>query len=202
MHRLFQTTNVLIALLAAGMAGQAAAILHSAQLLPGWGEELWNTSAILSDNSLTGRALHALIGYSDRPSGIQVAAWAATLVTLLICSKLISRPSVRTTVSALALVVLLTAAPSARAEDSPVLTFQNHRIVPERLDVPAHVKFRLLVKNADATAEEFESAALNREKVVAAGQTITVFLGPLEPGEYKVFGDFHQDTAKGVLVAK
>ena len=35
-----------------------------------------------------------------------------------------------------------------------------------------------------------------------AGQTVTIFLGPLEPGEYHFFGDFHQDTAKGVLVAK
>ena len=35
-----------------------------------------------------------------------------------------------------------------------------------------------------------------------AGQTVTIFLGPLEPGEYKFFGDFHQDTAQGVLEVK
>src|ERR1035437_2395073 len=80
LHRLFSVTNGLIALLAAGMAGQAAAILHSADLLPGWGEHLWDTSAILADDSLAGRSLHTLIGYAARPSGIQLAAWIGTLL--------------------------------------------------------------------------------------------------------------------------
>jgi high-affinity iron transporter len=199
-HRLFKVTNGLIALLAAGMAGQAVATLHSADLLPGWGEHLWDTSALLADNSIAGKALHALIGYSARPSGIQLAAWLGTLVLLAVLSRVISRP--RRVVAAVALGVLLTAAPRARADDGPTITFRNHRFEPARIEVPANVKFRLQVKNADDTADEFESTDLNREKLVAPGQTITVFLGPLDPGEYKFFGDFHQDTAKGVLVAK
>ena len=69
LHRLFTVTNALIALLAAGMAGQAAATLHAADLLPGWGEQLWDTSAILADDSFLGRSLHALVGYSARPCG-------------------------------------------------------------------------------------------------------------------------------------
>ena len=93
-------------------------------------------------------------------------------------------------------------APAARADDLPVLVFHNHRFEPARIEVPAHQKFKLQVKNTDDTADEFESVELNREKLVAPGQSITVFLGPLEPGEYKFFGDFHQDTAQGVLVAK
>ena len=68
--------------------------------------------------------------------------------------------------------------------------------------MPAHQKFKLMVKNADDTADEFESTELNREKLVPPGQTVTVFLGPLDPGEYHFFGDFHQDTAQGVMVAK
>ena len=51
-HRLFSVTNKLIALLAAGMAGQAAAVLHAADLLPGWGEQLWDSSGFLDDRSL------------------------------------------------------------------------------------------------------------------------------------------------------
>ena len=97
---------------------------------------------------------------------------------------------------------LLVGAPIARADDLPVLVFHNHRFEPSRIEVPAHQKFKLLVKNTDNTADEFESVDLNREKLVTPGQTITVFLGPLDPGEYKFFGDFHQDTAQGVLVAK
>ena len=200
-HRLFSVTNGLIALLAAGMAGQAVAVLHAADVLPGWGEQLWNTSAFLPDNSLLGKAMHALIGYSARPSGIQFAAWCATLAVLLLCSRLIGRPRPKSG-AAIAMVLMLACGQQARADDSPLLTFHNHRFEPERMEVPAGKKFKLLIKNLDDTAEEFESSELNREKLVPPGQTVTVFLGPLNPGEYKIFGDFHQDTAKGVLVAK
>jgi hypothetical protein len=202
LHRLFSVTNGLIALLAAGMAGQAAALLHAADLLPGWGEQLWNTSAILADGSLAGRGLHALVGYSARPSGIQFAAWLATLLALAMCSRAISRPHGRPLAAAVLLAALLAGGAPARADDLPTLVFRQHRFVPDRIVVPAHEKFRLLVRNSDDTADEFESTDLNREKLVPAGQTVTVFLGPLNPGEYKFFGDFHQDTARGVLVAQ
>jgi high-affinity iron transporter len=98
-HRLFSVTNALIALLAAGMAGQAAAILHSADLLPGWGEQLWNTSFILDDDSYLGRSLHALVGYSARPSGIQLAAWLATLLALAVASRAMRKPRRRAAVA-------------------------------------------------------------------------------------------------------
>jgi high-affinity iron transporter len=202
LHRLFQVTNGLIALLAAGMAGQAAAILHSADLLPGWGEQLWNTSFILADDSFLGRSLHALVGYSARPSGIQVAAWIATLTVLVVASRTVSRPRLRAVAAAATVTVLIAGGTPARADQVLTLEFHNHRFVPDRLQVPANAKFQLLVKNTDDTADEFESVDLNREKLVTPGQTITVFLGPLSPGTYKFFGDFHQDTAQGVLVAK
>jgi hypothetical protein len=185
------------------MAGQAAAILHSADLLPGWGEQVWNTSFILSDDSFVGRSLHALMGYSARPSGIQLAAWAGTMLVLVICSRAIGRPRARPLAAAVLLAaVVVTGGPPARADDLPTLVFHNHRFEPDRIQVPAGAKFQLHVKNTDDTADEFESVDLNREKLVAPGQTITVFLGPLPAGEYKFFGDFHQDTAQGVLVAK
>jgi len=82
LHRMFAATNALIALVAAGMAGQAAATLHSADLLPGLGERLWNTSAWLPDGSILGRTLHALVGYSAQPSGVQMAAYGLTLAVL------------------------------------------------------------------------------------------------------------------------
>jgi heme/copper-type cytochrome/quinol oxidase subunit 2 len=146
--------------------------------------------------------LHALIGYSARPSGVQLAAWLATLLTLAILSRSIGRPRIRPLAAAGVIVALLAGATTARAEDVPHLEFRQHRFVPDRITVPANVKFKLMVKNNDDTADEFESVDLNREKLVAPGQTITVFLGPLSPGEYKFFGDFHQDTAQGVMIAK
>lgn len=202
LHRLFSVTNGLIALLAAGMAGQAASVLNGADLLPSWGEHLWDSSFLLADDSFIGRSLHALIGYSARPSGIQLAAYLATLCVLVAASRAIGRPSRAKVAAAIVGAALLAGAPGARADELPVLVFHNHRFEPARIDVPAHQKFKLLVKNTDNTADEFESADLNREKLVKPGQTITVFLGPLEPGEYKFFGDFHKDTAQGVLVAK
>jgi high-affinity iron transporter len=202
LHRLFSVTNGLIALLAAGMAGQAAAILHSADLLPGWGEQLWNTSFIVADDSFLGRSLHALIGYSARPSGIQFAAWLATLAVLVIASRTLSKPRLRAIAAAATVAALMASGAPARAGELPTLVFHNHRFEPDRIQVPANTKFQLHVKNTDNTADEFESVDLNREKLVTPGQTITVFLGPLSPGEYKFFGDFHQDTAQGVLVAK
>ena len=201
-HRLFTVTNGLIALLAAGMAGQAAAVLHSADLLPGWGERLWDTSFILEDGSILGKALHALIGYSARPSGIQVAAWVGTLSLLILLSRAIGRPKRAHVATVAALCVFLAGIPQARAEDVIQLEFRDHRFVPDRLIVPANQKFRILVKNNDDAADEFESTELNREKLVPPGQTVTVFLGPLNPGEYKFFGDFHHDTAQGVLIVK
>ncbi len=201
-HRLFKVTNGLIALLAAGMAGQAAAVLHAADILPGWGEQLWDTGFILQDNSILGKAMHALIGYSARPSGIQLAAWVGTLAALTLLSRLLGRPARTKLVTVAALLALVVGAQPARADEPLQLEFRQHRFVPDRIIVPANTKFRLLVKNNDDTADEFESTELNREKLVPPGQTITVFLGPLAPGEYKFFGDFHQDTAKGMLVAK
>jgi high-affinity iron transporter len=90
-HRLFTVTGWLLALLAAGMAGQAAAILAGADLIPSWGYELWDTSWLLSEKSMSGRALHALVGYSDRPMGIQLAAYVFVLVALALGSRMARR---------------------------------------------------------------------------------------------------------------
>ncbi len=125
---------------------------------------------------------------------IRIKAWAVTLET-----DRIMRPLICLGMFSAALLAL---AGPASAEDVPHLTIRNHRFEPDRLEVPAGVKFKLMVKNADTSAEEFESSELHREKIVPPGQEIPILLGPLDKGEYKVFGDYHPDTAKGVLIAK
>ncbi len=85
--RLFVVTGWLIALLAAGMAGQAAAILAGVDLIPAWSYQLWDTSWLLPDDSIPGRALHALVGYTDRPMGVQLAAWCAVLAAFAIAAR-------------------------------------------------------------------------------------------------------------------
>jgi high-affinity iron transporter len=60
-------------------------------MLPTLGDEVWDTSSILRDDSIVGRALHALIGYSDRPPGIQVLAFLVTLAALITLSRLVGQ---------------------------------------------------------------------------------------------------------------
>ena len=92
---------------------------------------------------------------------------------------------------------------AAAAEDPVVrLTIRNHRFEPAELVVPAGQKIKLEIDNQDATAEEFESYELNREKVVPGKATVVIFVGPLKPGRYPFFGDFNKESAKGVLIAK
>jgi high-affinity iron transporter len=82
LKRLFTVTSWLILLLAAGMASQGAAFLMQANLLPAFGNNLWDTSAILGERSMFGTLLHVLIGYSAQPAGIQVIFYLATLLVI------------------------------------------------------------------------------------------------------------------------
>ncbi|MEO8779099.1 MAG: cupredoxin domain-containing protein [Rhodanobacter sp.] len=93
---------------------------------------------------------------------------------------------------------------TALATDVPLYTLiiQNHRYEPTTLKIPANTKVQIKVINNDPTPEEFESTDFNREKIVMPNGSITVFVGPLKAGKYKFFGDFHQDTAQGVLIAE
>jgi plastocyanin len=100
------------------------------------------------------------------------------------------------------LLLLALEAPAAAAEPQAKLVIENHRFQPAELTVPAGKKVRLAIENRDATAEEFESKALNREKVIAAKSSATVFIGPLAPGRYPFVGEYHEATAQGVIVAE
>jgi plastocyanin len=82
------------------------------------------------------------------------------------------------------------------------LVIRDHKFQPAEVSVPAGKKVKLVVENQDDTAEEFESYELNREKVVPPKGRITLYVGPLKPGRYPFFGDFHKDTAQGVLIAQ
>jgi high-affinity iron transporter len=93
MRHLFSVTSWLILLLAAGMASQAAAFLMQADLLPSLGQSLWDTSFLLSEQSLTGRLLHTLIGYTAQPAGIQLVFYLATLLTIGTLMRLVGRPA-------------------------------------------------------------------------------------------------------------
>ncbi len=87
--RLFAVTETLLTVLAAGLAAQAFAILAQIGAVPTLIDELWDTSWLLRDDSLLGRALHAMVGYADRPSGIQLLAWGVTLTAFMVGGHLV-----------------------------------------------------------------------------------------------------------------
>src|SRR4051794_20536360 len=98
--------------------------------------------------------------------------------------------------------VLAMATSVAAQEPAYTLVIKDHQFQPTEIEVPAGQKIALLVKNNDTTPEEFESTELRREKVVAGGEQITVYIGPLKPGTYEFFGDFNPKTARGHIIAK
>jgi hypothetical protein len=82
------------------------------------------------------------------------------------------------------------------------LVIRNHKFEPAEIRVPAGKRVSLYVVNEDSTPEEFDSPALKVEKVIAARSKALVRIGPLEAGRYEFIGEFHADTAKGVVIAE
>ena len=100
-----------------------------------------------------------------------------------------------------ALVVLAVAAPALADDPTFSILMKNNQFVPSEVQIPAGVKVKLMVRNENSTASEFESIQFHREKVVPPGQEISVFVGPLDPGSYEFYDDFHPET-RGHLVVK
>jgi hypothetical protein len=104
----------------------------------------------------------------------------------------------------LALASLAAANVSAPAEEiySTTIAIRNHRFEPPEIHVPAGRRISLTIVNADPLSEEFDSTALKVEKVIAGRSEGSVRLQPLDPGRYPFIGEYHADTAQGVLIAE
>lgn len=102
----------------------------------------------------------------------------------------------------LALVLLLAVAPALARADDLTLTIKDHKFTPAEIKVPANQRVQLTVVNEDATPEEFDSSALKVEKVIAGKSKGIVRIGPLKPGRYPFIGEYHESTAKGVVIAE
>ena len=90
----------------------------------------------------------------------------------------------------------------AAGEPDFAIILKDHRFTPSEIRIPANVKVRLVIDNQDATPEEFDSHALNREKVIPGRSKGIVFIGPLAPGRYPFMGEFNAASAQGVVVAE
>jgi hypothetical protein len=91
----------------------------------------------------------------------------------------------------------------AIADDDVVMVdlhIKDHKFVPDIVELPTNKKIYITIYNDDPTIEEFESVDLKREKIVLGNDSIKIVLAPLALGEYKFFGDFHQETAQGKII--
>jgi len=100
------------------------------------------------------------------------------------------------------LLILMVPTEVLGAEGEYSLVIQEHRFQPAELKIPAGKKAKLVIENRDATPEEFESHALNREKVIPGKSSVSIFIGPLKPGRYPFVGEFNEKTAQGVIIVQ
>ena len=93
---------------------------------------------------------------------------------------------------------------TARAEDTHEveISIKDHKFEPASLKLPTDKPIKILVKNLDPSPEEFESHDLGFEKVIAGNSSATIRVKPLKPGTYMFFGEYHEDTALGHIVAE
>lgn len=82
------------------------------------------------------------------------------------------------------------------------VVLKNHVFVPAEIRIPPNTPIQLLVRNEDATADEFDSTALRVEKVIGGGSQGVVRLRGLAPGRYPFMGEFHASTAQGVVIVE
>jgi plastocyanin len=91
------------------------------------------------------------------------------------------------------------------AADAPAtidLTVKDHKFDPAEIHIKAGQPAVINMHNQDPTAEEFDSDALGVEKVIPGERSGVVRLHPLEPGRYPFMGEYHSDTAQGVVIAE
>jgi len=82
------------------------------------------------------------------------------------------------------------------------ITIKDHQFQPAETHIPANQQVKLIVDNQDTTPEEFEGEDFDVEKIIPGQSQASILVGPFEPGEYEFVGEFHEDTAKGELIAE
>jgi plastocyanin len=91
-------------------------------------------------------------------------------------------------------VLALAAAGAAWAADPVQIVLKDNKFSPSEVRIPAGERVRIELQNQGSTVAEFESADMKFEKVVVAGGKITVSVGPLKPGTYKFFDEYHPEA--------
>ncbi len=81
------------------------------------------------------------------------------------------------------------------------ITLHDHRFAPAAINAAAGERLEIVLVNEDAATEEFDSHDLQMEQLVTPHGRVRFTIGPLRPGRYAFMGEFHPETAQGVLIA-
>ena len=117
----------------------------------------------------------------------------------------INRPSLLRRASALGVTALLLLHfHAAWADELPTFAIlaKDGRLLPERVEVPAGRRMKLVLRNEGRSPVEFENLDLRVEKVLAPGASSFVIVPSLKPGSYKFVDEFHPATGQMLLIAK
>ena len=99
--------------------------------------------------------------------------------------------------------LMLAVSPALAAEDPQYeIILKDYKFTPAELTIPADTKVKVTVKNEGNATAEFESHDLRREKLIAPGGKVIVSIGPLKPGKYEYFDEFHEDKSRGFIIVK
>jgi len=105
---------------------------------------------------------------------------------------------IKLVISYMLLVMASYSALAQRQEFNIIL--KSHLFYPAEITLPSNKKIKLIIDNQDDSVEEFDSFSLNREKVLFPKQKSIIYIGPLSPGRYAFFGEYHPSSARGTII--
>jgi hypothetical protein len=100
------------------------------------------------------------------------------------------------------MLALLMIATPVLADDAIEVHLKNHKFSPSVIKVKANKPAMIILYNDDDSADEFDSSALKIERVVPGHNKGNIRLRALAPGKYPFMGEYHADTAQGVVIAE
>ncbi len=138
----------------------------------------------------------------NKSSAMRTHKTVLSLVLLSLCAVVSATATTAIAPSSTAVTAPASAAVAVAANNEVTLTLKDHQYSPARIQVATGKRIKLIIKNEDATPEEFESKSLGREKIVQGKSQTVIYVGPLKKGSYQFGGEYHEKTAQGVLIAE
>ncbi len=87
LRRFFQVTSILLVLFAAGLVAHGMHEFNEVNIVPSVIEHVWDTNAVLDENSVAGQVLKTLFGYNGDPSLTEVIGYLTYFVVLFAATR-------------------------------------------------------------------------------------------------------------------